>query len=524
MTEVLVVGAGPTGLALAAHLVARGVHPRVVDRAPDRVHESRALAIQPRTLEVLAPLGLSDELVALGNPGVRLTLHSRGREADLRLFDLGLEDTEFPFLLFLSQAETERVLGEWLAQRGVRVERGVSLTGLHGDGDGASARLRHADGTDETAPARFVVGCDGGRSAVRDAAGIAFQGSSYPQSFLLADLEVDGIAPDAVHVFLSRSGMLFYFPLGQPASWRLLAMEDPAAASPESAPVTRDDLQAISDAYTGGGVRLHDPVWATRFRLHHRIAAHYRQQSVFLAGDAAHVHSPAGAQGMNTGIQDAANLAWKLAQVVQHGSNDALLDTYDLERRPVGRSVLRFSDRGLRISTSTNPVLGFIRTRVAPRALSMATRWRAGRAYGFRTIAQLNIHYRRSPLSVDGPAAKGRAVRAGDRLPDVPLDVDGGAARLHTLIDGTGWNLLLFGPRSAWADVPAVPGVAVHRVSTATMPGVLVDRDGSAVRRFGLSSDDVHQVLVRPDGHIGYRGGGADVAGLHDYLRRWVRA
>src|SRR2546423_3563555 len=466
MTEVLVVGAGPTGLALAAHLVALGVQPRIVDRAPDRVHESRALAIQPRTLEVLAPIGVSDELVALGNPGVRLTLHTRARVVDLPLFDLGLEDTAYPYLLFLSQAETERVLGEWLAERGVQVERGIALTGLHIDAEGATATLHPADGREEHTSARFVVGCDGGHSAVRDAAGIAFEGSSYPQSFLLADLEADGIEPGAAHVFLSRAGMLFYFPLVRPASWRLLAMERSDGASAGAGLVTLDDLRALSDAYTGGGVRPHDPVWTTRFRLHHRVAARYRSQCVFLAGDAAHVHSPAGAQGMNTGIQDATNLAWKLAQVVRGPEDTALLDTYELERRPVGRTVLRFTDRAYRVSTSTNPVIGFVRTRVAPAALSLLARSRSGRAYGFRAVAQLDIRYRRSPLSVDRPGAPQRGVRAGDRLPDVSLPVAGRAPRLHAGLDHPGWNLLLFLPASAWAEEPAGPGVAGHRRRT----------------------------------------------------------
>ena len=522
MTEVLVVGAGPTGLALAAHLVAHGVRPRIVDRASDRVHESRALAIQPRTLELLAPLGVTDELVALGNPGVELRVHARGRERVLPLFDLGLEDTAYPYLLFLSQAETERVLGDWLVQQGVPVEREITLTELRSGADGVSVVLRGPDGRDEAVSARFVVGCDGGRSAVRDAAGIAFEGSSYPQAFLLADLEADDIKAGAAHVFLSRAGMLFYFPLMRPASWRLLAMEDPSRPPAEGTAVGLGELQAVSDTYTGGGVRLHDAVWTTRFRLHHRVATRYRSENVFLAGDAAHVHSPAGAQGMNTGIQDAANLAWKLAQVINGKSGNTLLDTYDVERRPIGQTVLRFTDRAFRVATSTNPFVGFLRTRVAPRAMALVMRSRTGRSFGFRAVAQLDIRYRRSPLSVDGPGAKGRAVRAGDRLPDVALDADGRTTRLYERIDGRAWNLLLCGPRSAWPDVPSVPGVTIHRVSVDTGPGVLTDHNGTALRRLGLSVRDVVQLLIRPDGHVGYRGGGQDLTALHTYLRRWV--
>ena len=274
--DVLVVGAGPTGLTLAAQLAAYGVRPRLIDKAHDRVHESRALAIQPRTLEVLAGLGVTPALVERGNRAMRLRVHGRRREVVLPLFDLGLGDTAYPYLLFLAQAETERILGEHLARVGVEVERGVELVGLASDGDAVSVRLRGDDGQEEVASPRFVVGCDGGHSTVREGAGIGFEGGSYPQTFVLADTECDGIEPDAAHAFLSDRGLLFFFPLGTPASWRLLAMRPPHDPTPPGAPVLLDEVQALADAYTGGLVRLHDPVWMTNFRLHHRAAARYR--------------------------------------------------------------------------------------------------------------------------------------------------------------------------------------------------------------------------------------------------------
>ncbi|PWU52667.1 monooxygenase, partial [Micromonospora globispora] len=221
--EVLVVGAGPTGLAMAGQLAATGVRVRVVDRALDRVHESRALAVQPRTLEVLAGLGVTDEMVARGNRAVRLSVHAGGRERSLPLFDLGLHDTAYPYLLFLSQSETERLLGERLATAGVQVERGVELTGLATGEGSAVATLRHPDGRQEQVSARYVVGCDGAHSTVRHLARIGFAGGSYPQTFVLADLEADGVDLGAAHAFLAGRGMLFLFPLGRPASWRLLA-------------------------------------------------------------------------------------------------------------------------------------------------------------------------------------------------------------------------------------------------------------------------------------------------------------
>ena len=529
LADVLVVGAGPTGLALAAQLAASGVRARLVDRGLDRVHESRALAIQPRSLEVLASLGVTDELVACGNPAVQLRIHVPGRALAVPLFDLGLDDTAYPYLLFLSQAETERVLVEHLAASGVAVERGVELAGLSDTADAAVATLRHRDGHDEVVPACYVAGCDGARSTVRRLAGIPFEGSSYPQTFILADVDADGIEPGAAHVFVADSGMLFFFPLGRPATWRLLAMRPPADRTPPEAPVVLADVQTLASTYTGGTVRLHDPVWMTNFRLHHRAAAHYRSGRVFLAGDAAHIHSPAGAQGMNTGIQDAVNLGWKLAQTLRGVTDPALLDTYEAERAPIGRMVLRFSDRAFTIATSTNPIVRFARTRLAPAVIPLALKAGAGRAYAFRTISQLNIRYRHSRLSLDGPSPPRTGPQAGDRLPDASIVQEGQPTTLHRVVAAAEWHLLLCGPADAWTEqtmtqIREYPTsfVTVHQLTAQNTPGALHDPTGQALRRLGLTAQHTAQYLVRPDGHVGYRAGGTDVTGLARYLGRWL--
>jgi 2-polyprenyl-6-methoxyphenol hydroxylase-like FAD-dependent oxidoreductase len=527
--NVLVVGAGPTGLSLAAQLAAFGVSPRIIDRGHDRVHESRALAIQPRTLEVLAGLDVTGELVAHGNPAVQLRIHVRSQELAVQLFDLGLDDTAYPYLLFLSQAETERILQDHLAAAGVTVERGVELVDLTSTSDAVVATLRHRGGGEESVSARYVVGCDGAHSAVRRGAGIAFTGSAYPQTFVLADVEADGIEPGAAHVFLSDKGMLFFFPLGKPATWRLLAMRSPTDPTPPEAPVSLDEVQAIADAYTQATVRVHDPVWMTNFRLHHRGATHYRAGRVFLAGDAAHIHSPAGAQGMNTGIQDATNLGWKLAHTLRGLTDPAVLDTYEPERAPVGRTVLRFTDRAFTIATSTNPIVRLARTRVAPAVIPLALKARTARAYFFRTVSELGIHYRRSPLSVDGPNPPRRGPRAGDRLPDAPIVHNGQPSTLHTATAAPGWHLLLCGRADAWpAEKITRIGaryaglLTVHHLTAPHTPGTLHDPGGQALRRVGISPRATAQYLVRPDGHVGYRAGGNDLAGLARYLGHWL--
>ena len=526
--DVLIVGAGPTGLTLAAQLARYRTSFRIVDRQLDRVHESRALAVQPRTLEVLAGLGVSEEMIERGNRAVHVQMHFGRRTVPVQLFDVGLDDTAYPYLLFLAQAETERILGAYVASRGGRLERGVELTELVQTDRAVSCRLRHRDGRTEVLNARYVVGCDGAHSAVRELAGIAFEGSAYPQTFVLADLEADGIEPGSAHAFIAANGILFFFPLGVPATWRLLAMRPRTDAPTLERPVTLGEVQALVDAYVPNPVRVRDPVWMTNFRLHNRGAVRYRAGRVFLAGDAAHIHSPAGGQGMNTGIQDSVNLGWKLALVTKGFADPSLLDSYEPERAPVGRFVLRGTDRVFTVATSRSPVLRFARTQIVPRLAPLVARGRAGRRYGFRLVSQLGVRYRSSPLSVDGPDAPRRGPRAGDRLPDAPVSRDGEPGTLHRVVGSPGFHLLLCGPTSRWSLAAAVRDldcyaglVTVHHLTRDVAPDTVRDDTGLAMHRLGVHDAQPVLILVRPDGHLGYRGG--DPAGLVAYLDAWLR-
>jgi 2-polyprenyl-6-methoxyphenol hydroxylase-like FAD-dependent oxidoreductase len=543
--DVLIVGAGPTGLVLAEQLRAFGIRFRIVDRALDQARESRALAVQARTLEILQSLGLAQALVARGNPSARLTIHlegGAGAEVDLGRF--AATDTRFPYILFVSQAETEAVLGEHLGSTGVAIERGVELREAIAGPDGVDCVLTHRDGQDEHLRPAYLAGCDGAHSTVRKCAGIPFEGDAYLQEFMLGDVEIDGpIEPDRLHSFAAGGCVSMLFPLGSPATWRVIAMNSDPGHGPGKTGSSDDiaqtalslrELQATVDVATRGSLTLRDPVWLSHFRLHHRQARRYRSGRIFLAGDAAHIHSPVGAQGMNTGIQDAWNLGWKLALVIRGEAREPLLDTYEAERWPVGRSLLRYTDRLFSQFTramSPGPLAGWLRRSVIARVLPRILRSPRIRAFAFRFVSELGIRYRESPAVTESRPRLRSGPRAGDRLPDARVLRNGRNAYLHDEVLGSRYCLLLCGPRSRWASSP-IEGIRkryrdalkVEYLTRDDVVDALVDTTDESLTRLAVerATDATAQYLVRPDGYIGFRCAGHHLDNLSAYLAAWL--
>jgi 2-polyprenyl-6-methoxyphenol hydroxylase-like FAD-dependent oxidoreductase len=465
----------------------------------------------------------------------------------VRLTDGGATDTRFPFILFVSQAETEAVLGEYLASAGVTIERGVELADSTPGPAHVRCRLRHRDGREEQVRARYLVGCDGAHSTARHLTGIPFEGDAYLQDFMLGDVEVDGpLERDTLHSFAVGAGVAMFFPLGSPATWRVIAMpgggarRSPAAGrgrasgptdtSAESE-LSLEELQTVVDGATGGGLMLRDPAWLTHFRLHHRQAAHYRAGPIFLAGDAAHIHSPVGAQGMNTGIQDAWNLAWKLALVARGAAGDALLDSYEAERWPVGRRLLRYTDRAFGLFTravSGSVAAAWASRTVGSHVLPHLLSSERIRAHLFRLVSQLGIRYRASPAVAEGEPRLRAGPKAGDRLPDMQVTRDGRRTWLQQELSGPHLHLLLCGTPEAWdgrrlAELTARHAglLAAAHLSAGEASGALVG-GSAALARFGAG--DPHsaaQYLVRPDGHIAFRCGGRDLGAVARFLDCW---
>jgi 2-polyprenyl-6-methoxyphenol hydroxylase-like FAD-dependent oxidoreductase len=544
--DVLIVGSGPTGLALASQLRSFGTPFRIIDRSFDRARESRALAVQARTLEILQSVGLADRLVARGNPSARLVFHFEGgRSAEVRLGDFAAHDTRFPFILFVSQAETETLLGSHLTSNGVAIERGLELVDFSTDDTGVDVVLRHSDGHEERTRASYLVGCDGAHSVVRKRVGIPFEGDAYLQDFLLGDLEAiansAALVPNALNSFGGRHGTAMFFPLSHPATWRVIAMSGRTARQRPTKPDSRDrpitgelslsELQAVVDGATDTEVRLHDPVWLAHFRLHHRQATKYRAGRVFIAGDAAHIHSPVGAQGMNTGIQDAWNLGWKLAFVASGAAKPELLDSYEAERWPVGRTLLRYTDRIFGVFTramSSSAVAAWVRRTVVARVLPRVMAAERIRALLFRFVSELGIGYPRSPIVTEGTPSLRKGPRAGDRLPDATVTRNGQESTLQHEVVGPCLCLLLCGPVEEWSvSTDAIRAcstyshlVTVKYLTRSPVPDALVDGSGAAFERLGVRK--TAQYLVRPDGYVAYRCAGTVLRGVEQYLGRWL--
>jgi 2-polyprenyl-6-methoxyphenol hydroxylase-like FAD-dependent oxidoreductase len=527
VNDVLVVGAGPTGLTMAAQLHAHGVRLRIVERRHER-RDPRAFVVHPRTLELVAHLGLAEALIGRGDPNVGVRLHAGGRSVDVGLVSPGHTDTAYPYLLFIPQDAVEEVLEEHLRRVGVVVERGVELTGLAQRPDAVDVELRRDDGSIERDEAGYVLGCDGADSTVRRSAGFAFRARSYRPSLLLADLDIDGeLESDRLHGFVSGPGLLFLFPSPVADAWRLLAVRpDHGGLTDARAGADVEDLavlQDLADHFAGGSLRLQQPVWSTQVRLRRGQATRYRRGRVLLAGDAAHLHSPAGAQGMNTGIQDACNLGWKLALVVSGKAPEALLDSYQAERWPVARRTRQLTDLAFLLEAADHAPLHWLRQHATPLVLPIA-RGRSIPRGAFRLLGGLLTRYRGSPIVEPGRPRLRRGPRPGDRLPDGRIVHDGEPGWLHELLREPAHHLLLCGRQDGFdrtsvddfghdASIP----VRILRLGPVPGGGVLVDPDGGLLRRLGVRDTAVY--LVRPDGYIAYRAEGSGLAGAGRHLR-----
>lgn len=481
--RVIIVGAGPTGLALAAELALAGVPCRVLERRPAPTADSRAICLHARSVEMLALRGIADRFVETGLPVRSFPVGPKGA-----VIDFARLDSDFPYQLDLKQSEIERLLEDRAVELGAEIVRSATVAGVRQEEDEALVTL--ADGTAERAA--YVVGCDGLRSTVRESMKIPFPGAANPGSVALADIFLDGLPMTDAYGEITDTGLLLVFPF-RDGSCRVVLYDYSHAEVPVSRPVTLAEVRESIQRIIGRDLRPRDLYWSSRYRSSSRQAPDYRAGRVFLAGDAAHTHSPAGAQGLNTGFQDAFNLGWKLAAAVRGRAPAWLLDSYHRERHPVGSDVLRLTGRQFRLNTARTTPRRMLRWAAYRLALPLPpVQYRLARAYS-------GVAIRYAPRNADGHPLEGR------RLPPGRLrGRDGAATPLYDLFSEGRFVLFARHPAVVPATLP--DGVRVVGYAEAGRP------------------DWPATVLVRPDGYVAWAADSAGAAPVGRAVRDWLGA
>ena len=494
--DVLIVGAGPTGLVLALWLTKLGVRVRIIDRTNEPGTTSRALAVQARTMELYRQLGLTDSVLGQGHkvPAVNLWVQGEQR-AHLGFDSIGSDLTPYSFLQIFPQDQHERLLIQRLQELGVAVERGAELLSYTDHGDHVSVRLRGMAGGEEVCEANYIAGCDGARSLVRETMGTGFPGGTYRQVFYVADVQANGPPLNGeLHIDLDEADFLAVFPLAAQGRARLIGtVRDERADRAETL-----RFEDVSDrAIQHLKVQVEKVNWFSTYRVHHRVTEHFRKGRAFVLGDAAHIHSPAGGQGMNTGIGDAINLAWKLQAVLMGRAPDVLLDSYESERIKFARRLVATTDKVFTFATADGRLAELVRTRIAPVIMPRLIGFEFAREFLFRTVSQIMLNYR------DGPLSEGSAghVHGGDRLPWAPSPV---GDNFTPLVDPV-WQVHVYGAAKSdlvmWCSTHGLP---LHRFDWRPEH-----------EKAGLARDALY--LVRPDTYVAL----ADSAGSSRALEHY---
>ncbi|KAI0401900.1 FAD binding domain-containing protein [Xylaria palmicola] len=516
--DVLIVGSGPTGMAMALELATQGVSFRIIDKAAERSPHSRALAVQPRTFELFNRYGRSDldEFLAAGSTADKVTICVSGKKVtDIAANAVKIPGTQFPTAVLITQSETERWLEKLLRKHGVQVEMGTEAKSIVQDADGVSVTLSTKEGSEEKIRVKYVVGADGAHSAVRHAAlNLTFDGDAYPQEFICADTYMESQMPAGQVYMCLGNGTLIVLPL-KGGMVRLIVSRPGQDTTRD--PKLEDFEEFLQEIFPGGG-SLHDATWITRFRLHHRGTNNYRDGRLFVAGDAAHIHSPAGGQGMNTGIQDAINLGWKLGAVLRGEKPDSFLDSYNTERYRVGQYLLTSTDKAFTYVMSTNPIYLFLRSLILPWILPLATANTSRLLRQFMFTSQLRIRYRHSNIVGTASGFYG-PIKGGDRAVDSKIKSSEGEMWFLDLISPNSHHLMLFSGSSSnqasegelnraetnFLDEAKSP-VKVHTIFNEDQNGQAgyVDLEGALHKAFGF--DNPGYILIRPDGYIAHIG------------------
>ncbi len=484
-------------MVLALELAMRGIRVRIIDRSPRAGSASRAMVVHARTLELYRRLGLAEEIIAHGIKVERFHLREGRREAAcIPVGDFGRGLSPYPFVLSLPQDEHEQILERKLLDAGVRIEWNTTLVRFSDLGDRVRATIRTGDNREEMVEAAWLCGCDGAHSAVREGIGVGFPGGTYEQTFYVTDVEATGVATDGdMHVSLGPKILCVVFPIRTTGRFRLIGIVPEELRSRPSVRLA-DIVPYVENLI---GIRVGQEKWFSTYQVHHRVADHFRKGRAFLAGDAGHVHSPAGGQGMNTGIGDAINLAWKLADVVRGRAGERILETYEPERIAFARTLVATTDRAFTGAVNRRLAGRFVRQVLFPFVVPRLIAMPVFRLLAFRTLSQTRIHYRDSALS-EGRAGK---VRGGDRLPWVESSDN------YAPLASLDWQIHLYGAASPQLVADANRcGIRMHAFPWSA------DAD-----RAGFAQGALY--LVRPDGYVAVAGAEQEIGVVRAFLDRF---
>lgn len=507
-TDVIIIGAGPTGLALACQFIRHGIDFVIIDKKETTTPHSKAIGVQARTLELYEQMGLADKLVELGWKAEKARLIVRGEvrgEADFSRMGQGMSD--YPFVLIVEQGRHETLVYDFIKANGKEVRWRTELESFTQDDAGVTASVKTVNGATETISAKYLVACDGARSLVRNTLGLTFEGLTFERLFYVADVDVDWeYTNEALMVFLMKSNLLAFFPMLGKNRWRVVGTF-PEEFAKDEGDILYDEIEEQIKRDAELELDITKVHWFSTYKVHTRHVNKFSEGRCFLAGDAAHIHTPAGAQGMNTGIQDAYNLAWKLALVIKNSADPKLLDSYNEERLENADNLLKTTDRFFNLVASPEPVLTYLRMHVFPYIAGVAFSIDAVNKFVFPRISQIGIHYRNASLS-DHADDSGFEVKAGDRMPYFVADGKSIYDKLHA----PKFHLLTFWDGQSSSD-PEGPGEVSDLVARHTIP--LYPR---VAEIFGTTES--FMVLLRPDNHIGMICKGTSLTPIENYLKR----
>lgn len=520
-TGVLIIGAGPTGLMMACQLTILQVPFIIVEKDPQSTTESRAIGIQARTLEIFEQMGIVDTFLEQAKPAKGIDFVDEGKIVEsIPLSGMGQGLTKYPFLLLLEQYKTEKILIDFLTQHKKEILYNTTVLSVTQDTEKAYAHVQLANGKEEDIMADYLVGADGAHSIVRHSLGIELAGKTYQQSLFVLDCNLQSPVLSKTHisVAVSQSAFAAIFPMPE-GHWRIVGEVPPSAYGKDT--ISFDDVKADFGKRMQLDVQLSNPRWVSLYHAHHRCVATFQKGRCFLVGDAAHIHSPVGAQGMNTGFGDAYNLSWKLAFVYKKLANPSLLKTLDEDRLPFAKKLVKTTDRAFSIIIAMGPIGRFFRTKLAPKILTFVLSHTPTTNFIFRTVSQIGINYHSSSLSQHasfGTFARHTPI-PGDRLPYVLYKENGKEKNIQNTIKITHMQLLLF---TGTAEVlESIEELAKKYESIQITKIPLHEESNMLYKEFGIL--DKGYYLVRPDMYIAYRSQGINTEHFLNYLTRFLK-